>query len=152
VYGRAAEHASKIALIHHMSWHGAGGAGEEIAPVSYQWAMDLVEHLITKTVRQMQANLAENPFDQLQKKALRFITNERTIERPGIPGRHLRNLMHIRKKDFEEVLESLEACGKVIIDREWKPKRGPKPFGGLVCLAKPAASHAAGFPDEESDS
>jgi hypothetical protein len=150
VYGRAAEHASKIALIHHMSLHRAGGIEEELSESSLQWAMELVEHLTTATVKQMQAHLAENPFDQLQKKALRFIRKERTSKRPGIAGRHLRNLMHIRKKDFDELLDSLIACGQIVVDWEWKPKRGPKPDGGLICLAKPVADHATGFSEDET--
>lgn len=134
VYGRAAEHASKIALIHHASLNGSNCVSHDVSIDSVRYAIELVDHLTAYTIRQMKENLAANPFDQIQKRVIRYIKNNSTENKPGVSKARLQCDLKIEKKRFNDLLESMEFSGLVFIDHEYKPSRGERPKGGLVCL------------------
>ena len=57
IYGRAAEHAAKLALVHSLSIHGVDL--KRVEALSIQWACQTLDYLIGNLVGQIKENIAE---------------------------------------------------------------------------------------------
>ncbi len=122
IYGRAAEHASKIALIHAASTHGA--MVKEVGVESVQWACSLVNHLVTHLIRQLEENISDTATGRLKQKIIKGIRaySERNAknEKRGYHGATLRDITRgpgqgYRSKEVNEILNTLlieERIGK----------------------------------------
>ena len=120
IYGRAAEHASKLALIHAVSMR--GGEVETVDAESLRWACETVSFLTERTVGQVNENIAETDVSRWKQKIVKGI---REISRKkSYGGATIRDLMRgpcqgLGGRDLKAHLESL-AMGEQIGVREDK--------------------------------
>ena len=125
IYGRAAEHASKLALIHAVSMKGA--EVEAVDADSLKWACETVEYLTERTVAQVSENIAETEVSRWKQRIMRGI---REISRKkSYAGATIRDLMRgpcqgLSSRDLRTYLDSLAAAEQVGA-REEKQRRGP---------------------------
>lgn len=126
IYGRAAEHAHKIALIHAASLRGPNLAREKVELPSVQWACALVDYLIANMIRQIEDNLAESEFHKLAQRVMkavrRYCVNKK---KPGAPRWLIENsLKGTPVRVVNEVLAKLENEGS-LAPRPYQGKAGP---------------------------
>ena len=134
LYGRAAEHAHKLALLHAISMYGS--YVQNVGMGSVQWACALVDALLANASAQMQANIAESDFHKLTQRALRavraYVLSHKG--RPGAPRWALeKNLKGVDTVTVDRVLKKLLSEGS-LIEQEWQGPSGPKTT--LFCLAE----------------
>jgi hypothetical protein len=124
-YGRAGEHAMKLALIHALSLYGANiiRVGE-VREESVTWATAVVDFLIGTAIRNMAEHVVENKTEEERKKILKVVSYKATPERPGATASEIkRKCMGIENVDAH--LRTLVQSGFLKI-MEWKnPKGGP---------------------------
>jgi len=114
IYGRAAEHAAKMALIHALSKCGVGV--KKVDTDSIEWACKTVDYLITNTIIQIQENVADNEIVRWKQKIVkgirkgmqRNITN--TISQRELMQRECRGLT---SKDLNQYLKDLISTGEI---------------------------------------
>ncbi len=133
IYGRAAEHAHKLALVHALSRCGARVVDQQVELEDVRWAMQVVDHLVPHLVQMVLEHVSDNEWERAKKKVLAFIRRTATESRPGATRRDiLRNFSGL-KRYFDDVVQTLLASGE-IKEMDHKPKRGPKVK--LLCLAQ----------------
>ena len=124
VYGRAAEHAGKLALIHAVSMQGP--KIKSVPAESVHWAMRVVEYLINNTVIQIQENVAENDVVRWRQRIAKGIRDiEDKTRTPGVTFRDLSRgpCRGLLKRDALNILESMIAAGEIVAE-ENKPHTG----------------------------
>lgn len=136
IYGRAPEHAHKLALIHALS---IGGASiEHVDLPSVQWAIRFMEHQLVHTMEQIKDNIAENEWHAEQQKILKIIKRVATVDRPGATAREIQKFgVKCQPKVFDALIQSMMAAGE-IISIEHKPARGPASTIFAIAKEKPA--------------
>ena len=117
IYGRAAEHASKLALIHAMSL--TGPKTKEVGLESVKWACLVVDSCLQALFNGLKRSLAGNPFKQTVQKIKDLMkgTGEVAVSR-------IYRVLRMPKRSINEALENLVLSGDVV-QEERKPKRGP---------------------------
>ncbi len=121
IYGRAAEHAAKLALIHALSKDGAGV--KSVGHESITWACKTIDFLITNLVNQIQDNVADTDVTRWKQriiKGIRAKDNHAT----------LRDLMRstcrgIVSKDLRQYLDDMKAAGDIGVQED-SAKNGKK--------------------------
>ena len=137
IYGRVAEHAHKLALIHALSLHGPDVVEAMVDEGSVRWAAGLMDWMCESMIRQVERNVAYNEYHASQQRIVRLIGMKATKERPGVSQRELlQSVRGVSKKQMEELLGSLEASGSVCTVPH-KPPRGKEVL--LYCLARTQA-------------
>jgi hypothetical protein len=113
VIARYAENTIKVALIHAISRN----PGDPIIAVGdLQWARRLVEYCITSLLDEASRHVADNETENQHKKVLEVI---RKAGRKGISKRDLyRKTFFVSKRQREEILNSLQESGNVLVVRE----------------------------------
>lgn len=136
VYGRAAEHAHKLALIHAVSLQGP--RLEQVTMPSVQWACALVDALIKNEVAQMQAHIAESEFHKLTQRAVKAVRAYRLSgkgkAKPGAPRWYIENAL--RGQDtvtVDRVLKKLLSEGR-LAEQIWQGKNNAPTT--LFCLTE----------------
>lgn len=113
IYGRAAEHAHKLALIHAVSLRGAEPEAVDAEDVS--WGCALVDQVVGNLALRIEENIAENEFHKLELRTLKII---RTFA-PRFKGvcphwRIVSSLKGATPKQIEDVLAKLRSSGEII--------------------------------------
>jgi len=80
LYGRASEHAAKLALVHAISIDGAGT--RSVTEQSILWAWGLVEYLIENTIYFIRSSIHDNDASKLQQKVCSKIEQMNTLKLP----------------------------------------------------------------------
>ena len=126
IYGRAAEHCHKLALIYAVSRVGANIWQGQVTIDDVQKAAALVDYIIPAMVSQIERNIAANELDKLRKKILKAISAIATTAKPGATKRELlRKVRELTGKQMDEVLNTMTQAGD--IGESWhRPARGPE--------------------------
>ncbi|MBF0233482.1 MAG: bifunctional DNA primase/polymerase [Desulfamplus sp.] len=123
IYGRTAEHAAKISLIHAVSL--AGANVKEIGVASVQYACQLMEYLTQFLIAETQNNIAETEVASWKHKiikAVRDVMAKNRLRNVSTVGASLRDLQRgrcqgLKSKELQELLNDLvvaEKLGKTI--------------------------------------
>lgn len=113
IYGRAAEHAHKLALIHAVSLRGA--APEAVDAEDVAWACALVDQVVGNLARRIGENIAENEFHKLELRTLKIIRTFASPSRGVCPHwRIVSGLKGATPKQIEDVLIKLRGSGEII--------------------------------------
>ena len=124
IYGRAAEHAHKLALVHAVSRTGANIWQESVTLEDVQWAAAFVDYVVPNMVEQIVGNITVNDVDKWRHKVLRVIELRATNKRPGATKREiLKGVRGLIGRDFDNVIKAMEDAGD-IIQTLHKPQRG----------------------------
>jgi hypothetical protein len=107
IYARVAEHAHKLALVHHMSRFGLMGAGMEIEPASVEWAIWFAEMACRASLAGITDNVATSEYHGLEQKIMRLIRDRATPERPGLPKWELQRLAGLPVARLDDILSGL---------------------------------------------
>lgn len=125
IYGRAAEHAHKLALIHAVSLRGANP--ETVDKNDVAWACALVDRIVGNMARQLENSLADSEFQKFGQRAMKAIRNY-MAKRPGSPGAprwYIENyLKGCRSALVDEIITKLERTGDICI-KTHQGKAGP---------------------------
>lgn len=107
VFGRAAEHAGKLSLIHAMSLHGA--KAKEVLPESIQWATKTTDACINTLMRGIKEGISKNQFHAEQQKVIKIIQ--------GLGGearaREVYKRIHAPVRTANEIIASLVSAGEI---------------------------------------
>lgn len=112
IYGRCAEHAYKLALIH---WISLGDQRTKIHFQSTEWSINIIDFLTENTIKQLNENIASNENERIKNKIFKWIMLQnkkvslRDIHRG--PGRSLSSF------DLKKIMESLILAEYVSINR-----------------------------------
>ena len=134
IYGRAAEHAHKLALTHAISLQGPEIS--TVGLVSVQWACALVDALLTNTAAQIENNIAESDFQKFTQRALKAIRAYVSTHKnkPGAPRWYIENFLKGQDSIVvDRVLKKLIGSGR-LVEQQWQGKNGPSTT--LFCLAR----------------
>ncbi len=125
IYGRAAEHASKLALIHAISLQGKNL--QFVEKKSCIWACGVVDHLSTRLIKQIKTNIVENDVERWKKKILagirEFSIKNNSDTKRSYSGASLRDLQRsicqgLKTKELRELISDLysaEIIGKRMV-------------------------------------
>lgn len=127
IYGRAAEHAAKLALVHAASLDGV--AVKRVGQESIRWACGVMDFLVANLVSQITENIAENDLVRWQQKiikGIRFINSQN-----GGLGASFRDLQRgpcrgILKADVQKILETM-MLAETIMATETKVEGAGRP-------------------------
>ena len=134
LYGRAAEHAHKLALLHAISLDGKDT--RTVRMPSVQWACALVDALLTNAAAQMQGNIAESDFHKLTQRAVKAVRGYVLSHKGkiGAPRWVLeKNLKGVDTIMVDRVLKKLLSEGS-LVEKPSDNAQGPKTT--LFCLAE----------------
>lgn len=115
IYGRCAEHAYKLSLIH---WLSIGDKTSKITEKSTEWASSTIDYLTKNLIKQIDSNIASNENERIKNKILKWIQSKegpvslRDIHRG--PGRSLSSA------DLKKIMESLIVAEFVSVKRSMK--------------------------------
>ena len=123
IYARVHEHALKLALIHHMSEHGAAGTSKQIGATSAAWAIAFAEFACQKTLDGIRDNIAGSEWHANEQRVVRAIKARATEDRPGLSVRELARAVCLPEYKFNELIKGLISKG-MVFTRTFKPKRG----------------------------
>ena len=120
IYGRAAEHAAKLAVIHTMSLYGP--KGNSIGLPSIAWAWTLVEYIIENMIVNVKSNVAETLFEKKRNrilKAMRVMGKQEKYK----DELTVRDLMRgpcrgMTAKEVKEILNTLLIAGEIGVHEE----------------------------------
>ena len=126
IYGRAAEHARKLALIRAVSSQGeAIFEGGQVQPEDVAWAIAFVEPVVRGMVRRAISEITVNALDRWHHKICRAIEAVATPKRPGASPRDISwRVRGLRGKELDECLMDMERSGR-LVRFDHKPARGP---------------------------
>jgi hypothetical protein len=115
IYGRAAEHASKLALIHTISTHGTKASVVEL--LSIEWAWALVEYIIENTVVNIRSNVAESRFEKQRNRILQEMRTKRKQEKfkDGLTARDISRgpCRRMNIKEVKEIINTMLTAGEI---------------------------------------
>lgn len=134
LYGRAAEHAHKLALLHAVSLY--GGFVQNVGMTSVKWACSLVDAILFNAAVQMQGNIAESEFHKLTQRALKAVRSYMQSHKgkPGAPRWALEKcLKGVDTITVDRVLKKLISEGS-LTEQESQGSAGPKTT--LFCLSE----------------
>lgn len=124
---RAAQNAQRVAAIL------AAVDTRYVTAKQFAWAERFVRWSLERTECELEANMAENPFERLAKRALRFIRSARDYaddrrwgplcERGLMPRAELLRLMHVKARDLDEVTAYLVQTEQIVPVSERVPGR-----------------------------
>ena len=122
IYGRAAEHAAKLALVHSLSIHGVDL--KRVEALSIQWACQTLDYLIGNLVGQIKENIAENDTSRWKQRIIKGI---RSIVKKKNDGATLRDIQRgpcqgLLSKEIKAILDSLIIGEQVLAVEEKDPK------------------------------
>ncbi len=116
VWGRCAENARKLALIHQCSLDRESTA---ISIESARWGCRLALHLTNRVEQLAEAHVADGEFDALGKKFLRFVREGAGRERTKTEVcRHLRGQ---KNREMEEIIGKLVSTEELMVDSRESP-------------------------------
>ena len=128
IYARAAEHASKIALVVAASRKGA--MVKEVSKQDIEYACLLVDFLINNVIRQVEENIADGPISKLKVKIIKCIKaySEKNERESGFYGATIRDILRgpgqvLKTKDLEEILDSMVKAERIML-KSHKRKNG----------------------------
>lgn len=134
MWGRAAEHAHKLALIHACSLLGPDVIGFGVGEESAEWACETVNYLIETCIAHMAGRLAVNAHHRRTLDIKRVIASKATKERPGATKREIMRALHLTAREFDEAIQSMTISGEIVhVDAEKNSRRG-RPHGGIYCV------------------
>ena len=110
VWGRASEHARKLALIYAVS---ENHAQPEIGSAATEWASRLVLHQARRMLFMAQSHVADNPF---QGECLRFLRKLRSAPDGQLSHSVLLKRMKMDAKSFIGLVTTLEQRGDIVIE------------------------------------
>ena len=116
VYGRAAEHAHKLALIHAVSLRGA--APEIVDAADVAWACALTDQVVGNLARRLETSLADSEFQKFGQRVMKAVRNYmiRHPASPGAPRWYIENnLKGCRSALVDEVLLKLQRTGDICL-------------------------------------
>ena len=116
VYGRAAEHAHKLALIHAVSLRGA--APEVVDAADVAWACALTDQVVGNLARRLETSLADSEFQKFGQRVMKAVRNYmiRHPASPGAPRWYIENnLKGCRSALVDEVLLKLQRTGDICL-------------------------------------
>lgn len=117
VWGRASEHARKLALIHAVS---ENHEHPEIGRAATEWASHLVLHQARRMLFMAQSHVADNPFHA---ECLKFLQKLRNAPGQELPHSLLLKRMKIDAKSFLGLVTTLEQRGDISIRTQTTPGR-----------------------------
>ena len=125
IYNRAAEHASKLALIHAVSQHGNALINGGMVDVeNVRWAMEFIEHAISNMVRQIENNVSANEMDSWLLKLKKAIGELSAKHSRPITQRELaKQVRGLIDRPFDSLINWLVRNGEIGIEKH-KPARG----------------------------
>jgi hypothetical protein len=118
VYGRAAEHAAKLALVHSLSTCGVDL--KRVETPSIQWACQTLDYLIGSLVGQIKENIAENDTSRWKQRIIKGI---RSISKKKNDGATLRDIQRgpcqgLLSNEIKAILDSLIIGEQVVAVEE----------------------------------
>lgn len=125
VYGRAAEHAHKLALIHAISLRGA--APEVVDAADVAWACALTDQVVGNLARRLETSLADSEFQKFGQRVMKAVRNYmiRHPASPGAPRWYIENnLKGCRSALVDEVLLKLQRTGDICL-KNHQGRAGP---------------------------
>jgi len=109
VYGRAAEHAAKLALIHSASLKGGKIVSGEIDSESVEWATKITDSCIKELLTGISRNISKNQFHAEQQRIIKFL-----LSRSGeAPAREVYRRLHVPSRQFNELIVSMNFSGEI---------------------------------------
>jgi hypothetical protein len=109
IYGRAAEHAHKIALIHAVSLEKSTVGIESVS-----YACDLIDHITSNLIFKIESNVADTDIARWKNKIIQGIRayTEKNSQSKGYAGASLRDLQRgpaqgLKKKELQDIIDSL---------------------------------------------
>lgn len=141
IYGRVAEHAHKLALIHTISRCGNLVIYERVEEEDVVWAMSLMDHLAPHMIEMATNYIADDRFEADRKRTLAMIKKRATPEHPGMSLAELSNSTKWDTDRLKKVIKALE-MGERILAIDHKPKRGTPTK--LYCLAETRETRESG--------
>ena len=128
IYGRAAEHAAKLALI-----HAASIQGPELKTVgaeSVLWATLTTDACLNTLLRGVRENVAKNAFHAEQQKILRLLVSLGG----AAPIRLVFRKLHLPGRQGNELLQSLLLSGEIRQEERGKGEKGGRPSPWIVLV------------------
>jgi len=117
VWGRASEHARKLALIYAVS---ESHVHPVIGKAAAEWASRLVMHQARRMLFMAQSHVADNPFHA---ECLKFLQRLRSAPNQELPHSALLKRMKIDAKSFLGLVTTLEQRGDIVIRTQSTPGR-----------------------------
>jgi len=135
IYGRAAENAWKLAMVHALSIYGPKVVGAGIGRESMEWATKIIQWSVENTVRSVQLNVAVNEWHAWEQKILRLLEEKvKNKKKPGLTRREiLKSIWGLSARVFDQLIETMLLSGR-LAKVVHQPKSGPATT--LYCLRK----------------
>ena len=122
VWGRASEHARKLALIYAVS---ENHQHPEITRAATEWASRLVLHQARRMLFMAQSHVADNPFHA---ECLKFLQRLRSAPGQELPHSVLLKRMKTDAKSFLALVTTLEQRGDIVIQTQSTPGRSARSY------------------------
>lgn len=107
VYGRVAEHAGKLALIHAASLHGSKIIGRQVEAEDIRWGMAVAKASCDKILSGVEDNIACNENHATEQKIIRAIKKRASEKNPGMNSREIKRAVHLPNKQGNEIIDSM---------------------------------------------
>lgn len=133
IYGRVAEHAHKLALVHAVSKHGANIVKNKVDVDSVEWAIMVAEACANKTIERIQDSISANKWHAYEQKVIKHIKAKATKACPGISKRQITQHCHISSSEASNLINSMLESG-IIFSKSYKGGTGPETT--IYCLPK----------------
>ena len=141
IWGRAAEHTIKIALIHALSRCGADVLTDKVTLPDVSWAWLLVRTLSARLVKQIEQNVHASDFEKWCLDAQNAITRYRKHEalmhrdKPGAPWYVIEKaLKGATPKQAKDVRDKLIQMNRLRVMPAWRSSQKSKKTLDLFCL------------------
>lgn len=110
IYGRAAEHCAKLALIHAVSLREGKIVGKEVGPESIAWAIKVTDACINRMLSGISRNIAKNVFHGEQQRVLNFL---RKSKKDRVSAREIYRNLRVSSRMANDVITSLLITGEI---------------------------------------
>jgi len=115
IYGRAAENAWKLALIHATSLHLEQVIHVGIGRQSMEWATRIIQWSVENTIKSIQLHVAANEWHAMEQKVLRLMREKVTKRKPGLTKRQiLQGVWGLSSKNCDMILNTMMESGKIV--------------------------------------
>ena len=143
IWGRAAEHTIKIALIHALSRCGADVLSDKVTLPDVSWAWLLVRTLSARLVKQIEQNVHASDFEKwcldAQNAIIRYRKHEALMRRdkPGAPWYVIEKaLKGATPKQAKDVRDKLIQMNRLRVMPAWRSSPKSKKTLDLFCLVE----------------